>query len=213
MDIQMPGLNGLAATQIIRNKKGKFFKDVPIIAMSASSEQDQRDMALGAGMNYYLTKPYHPDELKTILVKYGKFRLHKDKNKPDTTTKNSEDKQDPFSMIRRQVEEYTADDGDFKVRFIESLFENLEELKSGLKQSLMTKNLEMLRQIHHKMKSSLVILKQEELEQIIEEMKTSLRTPGAINPDLLMTRFDDKMDELCGYLRLLLSSVSTSPKN
>jgi PAS domain S-box-containing protein len=213
MDIQMPGLNGLAATQIIRNKKGKFFKDVPIIAMSASSEQDQRDMALGAGMNYYLTKPYHPDELKTILVKYGKFRLHKDKNKPDTTTKNSEDKKDPFSMIRRQVEEYTADDGDFKVRFIESLFENLEELKSGLKQSLMTKNLEMLRQIHHKMKSSLVILKQEELEQIIEEMKTSLRTPGAINPDLLMTRFDDKMDELCGYLRLLLSSVSTSPKN
>lgn len=54
MDMHMPEMNGLEATRTIR-KKG--FKEIPIVAMTASSESEDKQKCLKAGMNDYVTKP------------------------------------------------------------------------------------------------------------------------------------------------------------
>ena len=62
MDGQMPVMDGLEATNIIRNS-GKKYKDIPIIALTASALIGDRQKFLDAGMNDYISKPIDITEL------------------------------------------------------------------------------------------------------------------------------------------------------
>jgi PAS domain S-box-containing protein len=66
MDMQMPGLNGYEATQQIR----QFNKNVIIIAQSAFGLSDDREKAIVAGCNDYISKPINKTELLALIHKY-----------------------------------------------------------------------------------------------------------------------------------------------
>ena len=68
MDIQMPVMGGLEATQIIR--KNAAWNRLPIIAMTAHAMQGYREECLSVGMNDYLSKPFDTDELLAILLRW-----------------------------------------------------------------------------------------------------------------------------------------------
>lgn len=65
MDLNMPVLDGLAATRVLRELKAMC--RVPIIAVSANSKQSHKADALAAGCNEYLTKPVNFKELDHLL--------------------------------------------------------------------------------------------------------------------------------------------------
>ena len=65
MDVEMPELDGLAATRKIRELKG--FESVPIVAVSAYGADQYRDHALAAGCNEYVSTPFEPDELERLI--------------------------------------------------------------------------------------------------------------------------------------------------
>jgi len=68
MDMQMPEIDGLEATHIIRDpSSGVLNPDVPIIAMTANAALEDRDKSFEAGMNDYILKPINPDELLLAL--------------------------------------------------------------------------------------------------------------------------------------------------
>jgi CheY-like chemotaxis protein len=67
MDVQMPGLDGLAATRLIREREKVSGKSVPIIALTANAMQGDREKCLASGMNAYLAKPFDPEELNEVL--------------------------------------------------------------------------------------------------------------------------------------------------
>jgi CheY-like chemotaxis protein/HPt (histidine-containing phosphotransfer) domain-containing protein len=66
MDIQMVGMDGVAATQLIRSLDHPA-KDVPVIAMTANVLPHDVAVFREAGMNDHLGKPYSPDELLAIV--------------------------------------------------------------------------------------------------------------------------------------------------
>jgi signal transduction histidine kinase/CheY-like chemotaxis protein len=68
MDIQMPEMDGLEATRIIRNSNGP---QPVIIAMTANAMSGDRDECLAEGMNDYLSKPVNLDQLVNLLKKWG----------------------------------------------------------------------------------------------------------------------------------------------
>jgi CheY-like chemotaxis protein/HPt (histidine-containing phosphotransfer) domain-containing protein len=68
MDIQMPGMDGLATTEAIR--KELRIVDTPIIAMTASVTAGDRERCLAAGMNDHIAKPIDPDALAQTLAKW-----------------------------------------------------------------------------------------------------------------------------------------------
>jgi CheY-like chemotaxis protein len=67
MDVQMPELDGLAATREIRRRLGPA--GPAIIAMTANAMEGDRDECLAAGMDDYLSKPIRPEELSRALAR------------------------------------------------------------------------------------------------------------------------------------------------
>ncbi len=68
MDMQMPELDGLAATQAIREITG--YADTPIVAMTANAFAEDRALCLDAGMNDFIAKPVDPDKLFVVMLKW-----------------------------------------------------------------------------------------------------------------------------------------------
>jgi PAS domain S-box-containing protein len=69
MDIQMPVMNGYEATVAIRNTHNPNQR-APIVALTASAMLDHKKVALEAGMNDFLTKPFDPGQLLDLLQQY-----------------------------------------------------------------------------------------------------------------------------------------------
>ena len=67
MDVQMPEMDGLEATRIIR--KLTYAVQPHIIAMTANAMEGDREMCIAAGMNDYISKPIRVNELVEALVK------------------------------------------------------------------------------------------------------------------------------------------------
>jgi two-component system sensor histidine kinase/response regulator len=82
MDIQMPEMDGIEATQAIRNwernTSSKQKKpEIPIIAMTAHAMVGDAEKSLAAGMNDHVTKPIDPDRVFSTLVKWVKPGVRK----------------------------------------------------------------------------------------------------------------------------------------
>ncbi|HNC29774.1 MAG TPA: ATP-binding protein, partial [Cyclobacteriaceae bacterium] len=73
MDLQMPEMSGYEVTEKIRGMDEPYYTNIPIIALTASAMTEVRAQVLAAGMNDFLSKPFHPDDLKRIVVKYARF--------------------------------------------------------------------------------------------------------------------------------------------
>ncbi|HOY22367.1 MAG TPA: ATP-binding protein [Cellvibrio sp.] len=69
MDIQMPVMDGLTATQQIRTLGGTY-SALPIIAMTAHARKEDIEKSLIAGMNAHLTKPIEPKKIFSLLEKW-----------------------------------------------------------------------------------------------------------------------------------------------
>ncbi len=76
MDIQMPGMDGLTATRLIRDKDTNILDhDVLVIAMTAHAMKGDREKCLDAGMNDYISKPIKPKSLAEVLSRNWADRL------------------------------------------------------------------------------------------------------------------------------------------
>ncbi len=69
MDVQMHGMNGLEATQLIRENEAATGRSrIPIIGMTAHALSGDRERCLASGMDDYIAKPFNPDELQGKLL-------------------------------------------------------------------------------------------------------------------------------------------------
>jgi CheY-like chemotaxis protein len=70
MDVQMPGVDGLAATRIIREEEKSTGKHVAIVAMTAHALAQDRENCLKVGMDDYLSKPVEFSRLFSMIKRY-----------------------------------------------------------------------------------------------------------------------------------------------
>ena len=79
MDVQMPTLDGIQATALIRQEEQKTGRHISIVAMTARAMQGDRELCLAAGMDDYLSKPIVYNDLMEVLrVQSTKVRVGRD---------------------------------------------------------------------------------------------------------------------------------------
>ncbi len=72
MDISMPDMDGLTATRKIREIES--LRDIPVVALTANAMNGDRERAILAGCNGYITKPFDIDKLPDEVMHYVRSR-------------------------------------------------------------------------------------------------------------------------------------------
>lgn len=70
MDIKMPGITGFETTTIIRGMDEEYYKNLPIVALTASTLQDEESKFKESGMNGHVLKPFSPTEIRKVLTDF-----------------------------------------------------------------------------------------------------------------------------------------------
>ncbi|MEL6650076.1 MAG: response regulator [Bacteroidota bacterium] len=74
MDLQMPEMNGIEATRVIRNQMAKPTCDVPIVALTANAFTGTDDECLQVGMNDYVSKPIQMKNLYAKIIQHARAK-------------------------------------------------------------------------------------------------------------------------------------------
>lgn len=65
LDLNMPDMHGVDVLRFLRNHQGS--RGVPVIVLTTRGDESSRDTAMAAGATYYLTKPFVPQALLSIV--------------------------------------------------------------------------------------------------------------------------------------------------
>jgi PAS domain S-box-containing protein len=174
MDIQMPGLDGFETTRMIRAKDGEYFRNVPILAMTASTSESMKHEIMRSGMQDIVLKPVNIDELRSKIVEHTSVVDDSSEEiintaEPDDVESNNHsirfDKTDQLflgNVIRYQ---------EFLKKALEEFSINLELLEDAVsKQDLTT-----FRHISHRMKNILATFGIDELSNHLDEIRDKMQ--------------------------------------
>ncbi len=99
MDHMMPDWDGIETVQHIRAAEGEYYRNVPIIALSANVSEAARELFLTNGMNDYVEKPMSIETLAVVIRKY----IPEEKQRTEYT-----EQVDPMMKISRSRSEYVS---------------------------------------------------------------------------------------------------------
>ncbi|HTI90275.1 MAG TPA: ATP-binding protein [Puia sp.] len=158
MDIQMPTMDGYAASRMIREE---LRSKVPIIAMTAHAMRGEREKCLESGMNEYLSKPIDAEELFRMI---GKFIDASGIDKstafdPALAPRGNDQPEYLFETIDpAYLRDLSGGDREYEIemvdQFLHSVPEELEQLKAGLAAN----NLAVASKVAHNMKTTVSIM-------------------------------------------------------
>jgi CheY-like chemotaxis protein len=150
MDVQMPDMDGLEATEQVIKKYGK--KRPFIIAMTANAMQGDKERCLEAGMDDYISKPIRLEEITRVIKEWGGEII-------------SHDMTEENNMPEMEIMDWTIvdsirdlDDGDeagtLLVELVSTFITESDENLENLKKLIGTKTYEEVIMLSHKMKGS-----------------------------------------------------------
>ena len=198
MDVQMPEMDGLEATQKIRQRRGEH-EGPKVVAMTAFALAGDKEKCLKAGMNDYLSKPFVADQVASMIRKWGrpgKIPATPAENKPDTPeVLNDADIQVRLKELEQETE--PAFVRELIGIFLEEAPENLQKLKDARR----AKNRELLEQTAHKLKGSCLNLGAVRLSRHFERVEERSRKGIGSVSDSEIADIDGEFDRTLTLLR------------
>ncbi len=172
MDLQMPEMDGYEAAVKIRSVHERYYQEIPIIALTASTMSEVRKRVLEAGMNDYISKPFVPDTFYNCLYKYIK-------KSPRSKLNNPSEEIEPILIEFDKVFEFAFGEMSFYRELLGKIKDEFITFKHQFNEALVLNDLEKIAFLKHRLSSSLKILNLMELENNIESVRVmvSNRTP------------------------------------
>jgi|GEM_PF-527804 len=187
MDIQMPGMDGVAATQLLRQHPDPARAATPVLALTAHAMRGEDQRYLSAGFNAYLSKPFREEELFRVIADLlqGRPFVAAEANEDETET-NQAAAPPPtaplydLSGIRRLAHGNEA----FVNRLVQLFIQTTPPIVRELEQHLTERQWGALASAAHHLKSSLDGMHIRSLHAVIRELEACAN--GACEPELLM---------------------------
>jgi CheY-like chemotaxis protein len=206
MDVQMPVMDGLEATRLIRDPVSDVLDhDITIIAMTAHAMKGDKERCYEAGMDDYVSKPV---SLKTLAELVGRWSgtIHKKDDAHQGYPAQPEEAMCPDRVIfdRQAFMERIMDDPDL-ARYLISVFQkDMPQMLQVLKESVEKEQIEDLRHYAHKVKGSSASVGGMALSSIAAEMERIDETEGVKKAGQLMEEIEKQYDLLVLSLKDLI---------
>ncbi len=143
MDVQMPVMNGIAATHIIRQQ---ISKTLPIIALTANAIKGENDKCLAAGMNDYVSKPFEEE----VLVRAIGALLGKEIILRPVQKNIQETKEDLFDLAG--IRKLSGGDEQFVAKIISMFIKAAPASVTEMKTALQKNDVEKVKAVAHRLK-------------------------------------------------------------
>jgi signal transduction histidine kinase/DNA-binding response OmpR family regulator len=193
MDIQMPHMDGLEATQAIRAREQDTATRVPIVAMTAHAMQGDRERCLAAGMDGYVTKPLRPTELFEVIA-----RLTAPAASTPETPAASEEEQD--ILCRRTLWERVAGDAELLREIIELFLADYPERLLELHEALTHQDCPALARAAHRLKGALGNISANHALAAVRRVETAARAGDVHAATEALARLEDELARLTPLL-------------
>lgn len=171
MDIQMPEMDGYEITREIRQRLRKEMRNVPVIAITADASEKEKAKAKDAGMDDYVVKPYTPEELFSVLLKYVKAAP---RNESVKTGSHATRYKEP-GMNLDFLDKFTGGDQELAVQLIEIFIKQAPEAIQKIEAALSVSDWKEVHAVAHKIKSSIAIFELGELKKIVTNIEEYAR--------------------------------------
>ena len=166
MDIQMPEMDGYAASKAIRGLPQPHYQKVPIIALTASTLQGEQLRAEKAGMDDYIVKPFDPEVLAQKILQHTRG----EGNSQLSSSGSSGDDSCPTADLSNFREVMEGDEEGYR-ELIRATLQDLNELIDAVSGFVENRDSEALMVSTHNMKPPMQLMG---LSELAEEL-TSLR--------------------------------------
>jgi PAS domain S-box-containing protein len=172
MDIQMPGIDGLETTRRIRALDDPYFKNVPILALTATTSGSIKKKIVSSGMQDFILKPINVDDLRAKIVEHSS--IIDEFMEEEIIDKKAEVEDAETVIIFEQTDKLFLNN---LIKYQEFLKMTINEFKNNLDLltiSIKNEDLLQYRQLRHRMKSLIVTFGMKELLKLLNEIKDKL---------------------------------------
>ena len=199
MDVQMPGMDGLAATRYIL-KHWSVTQRPKIIAMTASAFQEDKQNCFDAGMNDYISKPIRIEQVQQMLENWSQSI----QRSPIETTMVTEVKSVLDKSAIAELQQLNV--GLPKKMANAFLNDDAPHAIAQLKQAAIEKNAVSMRKAAHNLKGSSAILGARELSQLCLQIETKGKAQDFQDIDQLLAQLDNEYQQVEQELGKLLDN-------
>ncbi|HEX8330785.1 MAG TPA: response regulator [Hymenobacter sp.] len=175
MDIQMPVMDGYAATALLRQQLGLA---TPIVALTANAVKGEREKCLSAGMNGYLTKPFKEEELLKIVGEWTLLQpvavAEMDLAADELPSPQAQAMPEPSGEMKlygvEELLQVGQGDESFVAFMLETFVESCEEAIESLQQGMLAKDMVLLKTTAHTLLPNLVHLQARHILSPVEAL-------------------------------------------
>ena len=163
MDCHMPRLDGYATTKEIRIREGKM-RHTAIVALTASAMKEDRELAMLAGMDDFLSKPVRKDELAAKLAQWAQLLPHSEDSEIGDPSLSLPDNNEPepieiapspkLSIDLEYLHQISEGDPEFERKILAVFVENTQEQLRSIHIALANRDLAKIEQILHTIKGA-----------------------------------------------------------
>jgi len=220
MDIQMPGLDGVETTKIIRNSD-KFYADIPIVALTAYAMRGDKENFIRAGMNDYATKPV---DINNLFEKINQFVIDDDQTVIDDD-RDVIDKKDTFKSFDNTLteshdykKELSAfidafrDDVDFKKVLLTTFLKDSQDRMNQLEKAVNSQSINEIVMLSHSITGLLASIQIFSIVKVSKRLESAARSNEVARIETLYQDLKNKMRQIINHVQLNYSKECSENK-